>query len=832
MSEIIQKNKKAVCSLSLILMLAMTLMLAFAQPALAQVGMTQPRVTAGYISVAPLLVGVGQKATVNLWVFPTPEDYAQLAAFQGFSGITVTFTKPDGTKDTFAPVDGTGAFAAGQTEAIGDIFFFYAPDEAGNWSVSFVMPAQNITDNTGTVQYAACTSDTAYFTVQTNPVNAGLLDGYPWSQLPNSNVYWSYPINSNNREWSAISGDWLLNGVQKFSVVSGVTSNAWQPYGLGPNTAHIVWDQQLGAGGLVGGEYGSISSELQSTGGIGGGFGLGAVVMAGKAFTNIPNTNEFECIDLATGKVLYTMPGQISCGIHEPGNAYSQNIANNGVVLGSSLGAAPSSYLFGSTGTTWNFYDPYTGTIEISISNVTAGSFLSYQLVDGTPLVYGITADLSHLFAWNMSRVVNNNWPTGITWTRPLWLPIAVNNGIIPIMPVILGLSADQSTIVLTGTMDGTNQYYGFSTKDGTSLWNVTLPYTVGVAFSLFGPNDFVVYDPVDATFHCYSMLTGTSLWTSPSFASSPWATEYAVYSSETNDNNNLYIMFPDGTIRALSLATGQLVWQSASIPSTEYINNVVPYYQGMVMAGGNIYAYAGYSPGYEIDPIPRFAMLVCVNATTGDITWTLNGGVNPKAAADGYIIGLGQYDGNLYCIGKGQTSTSVTAQQQVGGSVLIQGSVLDQSAAQPNTPAISDANMSVWMDYLHMQNSTLLNNPPQCIGVPVTLTAVSSSTGTTINLGTTTSNDKGIYGFQWTPTTPGLYTIYATFAGSNSYYSSSAATYATVSIAPTASPTPTPVSISGLATTSSILTYIIIAVIVMVIAIAIATVLLLRRHP
>ena len=45
-----------------------------------------------------------------------------------------------------------------------------------------------------------------------------------------------------------------------------------------------------------------------------------------------------------------------------------------------------------------------------------------------------------------------------------------------------------------------------------------------------------------------------------------------------------------------------------------------------------------------------------------------------------------------------------------------------------PNgVPAISDANMSVWMDYLYMQNATLLNSPPDCIGVPVTLTAIAS---------------------------------------------------------------------------------------------------------
>jgi len=61
-----------------------------------------------------------------------------------------------------------------------------------------------------------------------------------------------------------------------------------------------------------------------------------------------------------------------------------------------------------------------------------------------------------------------------------------------------------------------------------------------------------------------------------------------------------------------------------------------------MLMVGGNIYAYAGYSIGYQLNPIPRFAMMTCTNATTGDITWTLNGGVFPVAAADGYVLGVG----------------------------------------------------------------------------------------------------------------------------------------------------------------------------------------------
>ncbi len=202
-------NKKTFRSLSLILLLAMTVIIAFAQPSLAQVGVIQPEKTSGFASVAPTLVGVGQYLTVIYGSFLYLQPALISHIFNGFYGLTVTFVKPDGTKDTFMPIDGTGAYVAGETQALGALYFTdYAPDMAGNWSVSFTMPAQNITDSSGTVLYQGCTSNTAYFTVQTDPVLAGLLNGYPWAELPNSNAYWSYPINANNREWSAISGDW------------------------------------------------------------------------------------------------------------------------------------------------------------------------------------------------------------------------------------------------------------------------------------------------------------------------------------------------------------------------------------------------------------------------------------------------------------------------------------------------------------------------------------------------------------------------------------------------------------------------------------------------
>jgi hypothetical protein len=217
-----------------------------------------------------------------------------------------------------------------------------------------------------------------------------------------------------------------------------------------------------------------------------------------------------------------------------------------------------------------------------------------------------------------------------------------------------------------------------------------------------------------------------------------------------------------------------------------------------------------------------------------------LNGGVVPVAAANGYVIGTGTYDQSYYCIGKGPTKTTVTT-MAAGTSVLIQGSVVDTSAATqehrsqvmfPNgVPAIADKNMSEWMDYLYMQNATMLNNPPQFTGVPVSLDALDPN-GNYMHVGDVTSDGSGIFMYQWTPTTPGLYKVYATFSGSESYFSSYAETGATVaSAAATTTPAPTTTSApSNLATTSDLMTYIVAVGIAIIIAIAIVGALILRK--
>ena len=92
-------------------------------------------------------------------------------------------------------------------------------------------------------------------------------------------------------------------------------------------------------------------------------------------------------------------------------------------------------------------------------------------------------------------------------------------------------------------------------------------------------------------------------------------------------------------------------------------------------------------------------------------------------------------------------------------------------------TPAISDAWMTPWMEYMYMDQPL----PHNATGVPVSIDAVDPN-GNFVHIGNATSDITGIYSFTWTPPDiPGNYTIVATFSADNSYYGSSGETAAIV---------------------------------------------------
>ena len=138
---------------------------------------------------------------------------------------------------------------------------------------------------------------------------------------------------------------------------------------------------------------------------------------------------------------------------------------------------------------------------------------------------------------------------------------------------------------------------------------------------------------------------------------------------------------------------------------------------------------------------------------------------------------------------------------------------------------------MTTWMNYLYMQTPIAgIWGNETITGVPVTLNAIASD-GTLYNIGITTTN--GYYGTfitTWTPPKQDTYTITATFAGDDSYGSSSSATGLSVGPQTTATPTPTATtSLANVATTSDLMMYTAIAAIAIIIAIVIVGLFIVR---
>jgi hypothetical protein len=301
----------------------------------------------------------------------------------------------------------------------------------------------------------------------------------------------------------------------------------------------------------------------------------------------------------------------------------------------------------------------------------------------------------------------------------------------------------------------------------------------------------------------CWDARTGKKLWTSEK-TDYPWGAwwPYNQASYDFNESKGAIITPTYEGVYAIDWDTGKILWHYSdprAVPfenpyTTESGAAATPYFTSVFEADGKIYTYNGEHTASF--PRSRDWKIHCINATTGEGLWNMFNPMVPSAVADGYLVAANNYDGYMYVFGKGKSATTVTAPQTAvpqGTAVLIQGTVMDQSPAQPNTPCVSTASMETQMEYLHIQMPlTGLWNNETITGVPVILTAIGSD-GTVTDIGTTTTNGYyGTFAYGWTPPKEDTYTIMASFAGDDSYGSSTAATGLLVGPAP-ASPTPTP---------------------------------------
>jgi len=846
----ISKSKTTATAISLFLILAMAISLV-ALPAMAQAGTTMK--TYAVVDAVPNPVGVGEEVLVKTGVLMPLGSVAY-----GWKGLTVTVVYPDNTTHTLGPFT---------TDATGSTYTIFIPDQVGKYKFTTNFPEQTVPltffNNEGgnwiyegTVVKAA-TSETIDLIVQQEP-----LPNYPGHALPTE--YWSRPIDPQNREWYSISGNWL--GVPDANNNYWVKNALYNDYA--PETAHVLWAKPLTTGGLMGGLWGDgqVPAGAETGDAYEGKF-PGSVILNGILYYQRTDTRRetapaIIAIDLHTGEQwLFRNNTILSFGQIFYFNSYNYD--------------GTFSYIWSVSGSTYTAYDPFTGNQQMQITNVPSGTrtygpsgeILIYQIdwtngwmalwnstdcglqnaVIGTP-DYGSWGNSAHGNA--LGPGLNGTNPRSYTWN------VTIPKGYSPStsfrVPIVRVLPDRIMSVTFNYTQVRT---FAISTAAGSrgnllfdKTWQAPAEWLEGTnTIQYAGSTDYVsggvfcLWDKELRNFYGFSTETGNYLWTTPS---EMWLDAYGWGNAEHTwyfAYGKLYSVGIAGIVYAYDLTTGKVAW---TYTMSDAYNEPVTgdNWWGWIdlIADGKIYV--GTLEHSAEQPIPRGGPYICLNATSGDEIWRVNGMFRETRWGGNGVIGdsiiatMDTYDQRIYAIGKGPSATTVQAPMTAitaGDSVVIQGTVTDISpgtkdyaltARFPNgVPAVSDASMSDWMLYVYKQFA----RPSNATGVEVTLDAVDPN-GNFVHLGTATSDASGLYSFAWpTPDVPGKYQIIATFAGSKSYYASYAETAMYVQEAAPATP---PVEIPAYPDYTSLFTGIIVAVVIAIV-IGIVNLVVLRRR-
>ena len=828
----ITKNKKSIFAIALTLL--MTFSTIFAIVPMAN---SAEYVTYLYVTAAPNPVGIGQQLGVTV-VFPNvPPAQLPLSSprYGYWENLTLTITKPDGTTETKGPY---------RTAEAGTGTVQYTPTMLGTYQFQWSFPGQTI--ETGPRKgdyYKPSTSEKFSVTVQEETV-------LPMPENPLPTEYWSTPIYGENRAWSVLAGNWLSGQNYRNDGVSG---DGYNPYTEAPNSAHILWTKQEMFGGIVSGETGTNSaysgrrpSEKFSP----------PIIMGGRLYYNEPtfvgnygaaSYNGFKCVDLATGETIWTTSPHEGQYISIGQIFYHYSTSQESVTQ----------YLWETDGSEWTMYDAWTGRWILNITGVPSGT--KYFGPHGEILQYNINTQNNSISMWNSTKVLLTriraigvaidwtpeqgvyNYSDGIQWS--VSIPDVAGNQAIRVISPDLMLASNFFPITATQpNVIRQDMAYDISQapQNVRMLW-VANRTVFDASDPILGyENDiYVAFARDKLQWFGYNAHTGAQIW-----ASEPFDTALGTYSGINPDkkviaNGVLYNTGYDGHVRALNMSTGKLIWDwytgSAGVDSPYGGWAIQGSYTGPRFADGKFFGING-----EHTPLStpwKGGQVYAIDGKTGETVWSVSGTqAEAAASAIGYgkLVYLNGYDGSIYCFGKGLSATTVDAPATAitfGSSLVIRGTVTDQSSGDTRlgipaagTPAISDESMSAWMEYLYMQQP----KPTNATGVEVTLSVLDSN-GNYRTIGTTTSNTNGFYSYNWTPDIQGQYTVYASFAGSESYYSSQGVTSFAVDPA-AATPTAQPAQIASMA--DLYFMPMSIAILIAIIVATVVIVLALRKRP
>jgi hypothetical protein len=793
--------------------------------------------TWAYCSVAPNPAGLGQTVTIGMWVQIPPPTAAGTNGDR-WHGFTVTITDPDGIKKTLGPFT---------SDATGGTWTSFTPDKIGNYSFVVFYPGETLKGENRAAQNNAyigdyfmnSTSPTAYLTVQEDPIPQ-----LPLTPLPTQ--YWTRPIYAPNYPWYQISGNWLGLGAHSFAATGryNATGN-YNPYSNAPLAAHIMWTKPVAFGGLMGGEYGGDdTSNFYSTSQYEPKWAP-IIINGVMYYTNYPGSSGnqvgWTALDLRTGKTIWT--------------ANTTEILKYGQILDmvnpNQFGGIP--YLwsvpgtmggFGASPSIYKLYDAMTGQYILSIVNGTGMNIVSDS--GGNLIGYYINSTVRSaptLNCWNSTQAIfypDSQYVKGNTSDSWSWRPrqggvIDFGRGIMWTKPIATNLTTgafpEGSTLSINRVDSGVvlmiaagAAYYnigwqadaGYSAEDGRQLWitNRTLTPFAREQVTKSGFGLYFYIEAATGKITAYSLDTGKLVWGPNQLEGDngnvPVPNAYnsiGGYQTEIADGI-LYIMGFGGDIWAIDAKTGEQVWYTSTNILLGPAGSDTPYgvwplwvFSGGSIAGGVYFLNVGheYSP-----PLFRGAKQLAINTTDGSLVWEISGFdvTNAATIVDGYVTVLNAYDNQLYTYGKGPSHITVTAPDigvTTATPVTFRGTITDlaagtkqdaQAANFPDgVPCVSDESMSRFMEYVYMQQPM----PTNTTGVPITINVLDAN-GNYRTIGTTTSNALGTYSFTWTPDIAGEYTVYATFAGTKSYYGTQAAIgFHASEPAATATPMPTP---------------------------------------
>jgi len=771
------KNNSKISTIALILVLTVAATLVTFLPTVNAADLD----TYAFLTVTPNTVGVGQTIHVAFWLNFVPPT-ASGAGGDRWEDMTVTITKPDLTTETKGPYT---------SDPVGGSWFTYTPDQVGTYTFQMSFPGQQVTGvgRYGPVDnyYRASTTAEVELTVQQDQI-----EQYPDWPLPGTNEYWERPIDSENRGWWSISGNWLQGDYN----ASGTRFN---PYTKAPKTAHVLWTKDVTFGGLIGGEFGTVQyyEGLTYESKWGSSFsGPGPIIMNGRLYRNILSDPRygFECIDIRTGETLWwknsTQPKQ-KFGIFNvwlyPGISCGQILE---METPNQHGGIP--YLWSMGNTKWSMYDAFTGNWILDIENITPGAVGRFGPTvvyspHGEMLVYMLDGANNRLAMWNSTKCIGfagTSSTEAWQWRPPLGATLDFEEGwqwnvTVPDVQGVQGISAIGGGVIYARASqpDGSVVDVAYDAETGQELWTKDRGLLPSRTAGPIGDGVYTEYVKETMTWYGYDIYTGEQIWG----PSEPYTNAWGMYSGGMAGGTNsaaygkLLATAYDGMIHCYNLETGQHLWDyytGSSGFETPYghwpFSGV-----GFAVADEKCYACTGeHSPS---KPFWRGEAMHCVDVNTGDLIWSILGWWQGPIIADGYLLSLNGADNRIYCFGKGQTETTVTAPQTTvakGSSVLVQGTVTDQSPGAEGTPAIADTCMTDWMQYLYMQKPC----PMDVNGVPVKLEAFGED-GSYVEIGTVISDAYGDFKCKWTPSDEGLYTVMATFGGSDSYWSSYDAT-------------------------------------------------------